>query len=231
MDEYRLIRNSRSRQVRLRLSNDGLVTVSAPLRTPKILIDQFVKQQQGWIERQQQKFKLKTQVNPILDWQEKWVSFLGRLYHFEIDEPDILNHIGERGQKVIISNDTLWVRPITGDPAHLKSTLLNWLKAQAIEYFQLRVPQLSQQMNVKYERLSYRQQTSRWGSCSSKGTLSFNWRLIHFKPEVIDYVIIHELAHVMHMDHSIAFWSLVGRHDRSYKDKVRFLKQQNLLME
>lgn len=84
-------------------------------------------------------------------------------------------------------------------------------KKTASEYFPLRVQHFEKIMGVRHKKIAIRDQKTRWGSCSTSGTLSFNWRLIMAPPEVLDYVVVHELAHFSHMDHSKAFWSTVEK--------------------
>ena len=82
-------------------------------------------------------------------------------------------------------------------------------KKAAADFFPLRVQHFEKIMGVRHKKIAIRDQKTRWGSCSSSGTLSFNWRLIMAPPEVLDYVVVHELAHFYHMDHSKAFWATV----------------------
>jgi predicted metal-dependent hydrolase len=83
-------------------------------------------------------------------------------------------------------------------------------------------------MDISFGSISLREQKSRWGSCSSLGNLNFNWRLAHHPPAVIDYVIIHELAHRLHMDHSSAFWSVVKKYDPEHLKHQGWLKRRGL---
>jgi len=83
---------------------------------------------------------------------------------------------------------------------------------------------LSLKYGFEVKKVSVRKQKSRWGSCSSKGTISLNDRLIEHREEVIDYVIIHELSHLVHMNHSPKFWALVQKHCPNYKLLKRQLK-------
>lgn len=76
-----------------------------------------------------------------------------------------------------------------------------------------------------YSRISIRNQKTRWGSCSSKGTLSFNWRLMLAPPGILDYVIVHELCHLAHMNHSAEFWKCVGTILPDYKERRKWLKE------
>ena len=74
------------------------------------------------------------------------------------------------------------------------------------------------------KRITIRDQKTRWGSCSETGTLSFNWRLMLAPPAVLDYVVIHELCHLTHMNHSKAFWDKVAGVDPDYKEHIQYLK-------
>jgi len=103
-----------------------------------------------------------------------------------------------------------------------------FLKNTAQKYIIPRTQILAQKMAIKYARVSLKQQKTRWGSCSSRGNLNFNWRLVHQLPAVIDYVIIHELAHRQEMNHSAKFWALVRKFDLSYKLHRGVLKRTKM---
>ena len=80
-------------------------------------------------------------------------------------------------------------------------------------------------MGVSYERLTIRDQRTRWGSCSSRGTLSFNWRLVLAPSAVLDYVVVHELCHLRHPNHSARFWSLVAERRPDYRAQRVWLRR------
>lgn len=94
----------------------------------------------------------------------------------------------------------------------------------AKEYFPKRVAHFSQFTGGSYSRISIRDQKTRWGSCSAKGTLSFNWRLMLAPPSIPDYVIVHELCHLTYMDHSAAFWQKVESVYPDYRTARKWLK-------
>ena len=98
-------------------------------------------------------------------------------------------------------------------------------KKAASDFFPLRVQHFEKIMGVRHKKIAIRDQKTRWGSCSSSGTLSFNWRLIMAPPEVLDYVVVHELAHFYHMDHSKAFWSTVESVLPDYETHRRSLNE------
>lgn len=98
-------------------------------------------------------------------------------------------------------------------------------KKNASEYFPIRVQHFEKIMGVHHKKIAIRDQKTRWGSCSTSGTLSFNWRLIMAPPEVLDYVVVHELAHFTHMDHSKAFWSTVESVMPDYEKHRKWLNE------
>lgn len=94
----------------------------------------------------------------------------------------------------------------------------------AKEYFPKRAAYFAPITGGTYHRITIRDQKTRWGSCSTRGTLSFNWRLMLAPPAVLDYVVVHELCHLTHMDHSKAFWALVESACPDYRSHRKWLK-------
>lgn len=97
--------------------------------------------------------------------------------------------------------------------------------AAAREYFPKRAAHFQQFTGGTYSRITIRDQKTRWGSCSAKGTLSFNWRLMLAPPAILDYVVVHELCHLTHMNHSAAFWQAVEAVYPDYRSARRWLKE------
>ena len=97
-------------------------------------------------------------------------------------------------------------------------------RAYAIRYLGERLAALSTQSGLPFSRLTIRAQRTRWGSCSSKGNISLNWRLVQMPVFVSDYVMIHELCHTVHMNHSAAFWQLVQQHFPDTDNARQWLK-------
>jgi len=100
---------------------------------------------------------------------------------------------------------------VSGDAAHAPRRLLDWLRRQAHADLRLRVEIHANRLGLSPKRIYVRDQTTRWGSCSSTGALSFSWRLILAPPFVLDYLAVHEVAHLAHMNHGRRFWALVAR--------------------
>ena len=96
---------------------------------------------------------------------------------------------------------------------------------RAKRIFPERTAYFAKRMGVDYGRITIREQKTRWGSCSSKGNLNFNWKLILAPPEVLDYVVVHELCHLKEMNHSKAFWDEVGKVMPEYETYKLWLKE------
>ncbi|MBJ3785808.1 M48 family metallopeptidase [Devosia sediminis] len=100
---------------------------------------------------------------------------------------------------------------VPGDAAHQPRRLYDWLKAQALVDLTAQSQHHAARLGVTVKQVRLRSQSSRWGSCSSTGNINYNWRLILAPPHVLDYVAAHEVAHLVEMNHSDAFWATVER--------------------
>jgi predicted metal-dependent hydrolase len=107
----------------------------------------------------------------------------------------------------------------------LRASLRTWLLRAAYKRLAPRVATLAAATGVHYAQVSIRRQRSRWGSCSARGTISLNCCLLFQRPEVVDYLIVHELMHVKHMNHSARFWQAVERHCADWRELDRELVQ------
>lgn len=212
----------------MRVEPSGEVVVTAAKYVPRMMIDRFVRQEEAWIERQLKRVKLRKEVYPTFDWEGRMVLYLGKLY--EINIKGLVSSIkGENAKsRIHVDKNKIIVTPITGEENDGRKMLVSWLKREGEQDIRERLPRWADKMKLTYGQVRFRQQKSRWGSCSGKGNLSFNWRLVHFKPEVIDYVIVHELAHIKHHDHSAAFWELVSRYVPAFQEQRKFLKMFHL---
>ena len=103
-----------------------------------------------------------------------------------------------------------------------------WLRTEGAARFQQKAAFWAARMNVTYGRITIRDQKTRWGSCSSRGNLNFNWRLLLMPEAVMDYVIVHELAHRREMNHSAAFWQIVETYLPDYRERRQWLKENGI---
>ena len=126
--------------------------------------------------------------------------------------------------KFFFRNRKLHVTSPSGSQESLNYLYNAWLKHIAKKFIIERAEHLSRKTGFVYNKVSVRGQKTRWGSCSARGTLSFNYKLIQFRKEIIDYVIIHELCHLKEMNHSKKFCKLVERFCLDYKYLKRELR-------
>lgn len=112
-----------------------------------------------------------------------------------------------------------------GDPAFLKRRARDWLVAEARRTIVPLAEGYAKRLNKKLRRVTLKDTTSRWGSCSADGVLMFSWRLVMAPQEVLDYVVAHEAAHLVEMNHSAAFWAVVAEIYPRHRAARAWLKQ------
>lgn len=108
----------------------------------------------------------------------------------------------------------------------LRDALRDWLMDHAVTIIDRVARREAERIGVRYRRITIRDQKTKWGSCTKTSGLSFNWRLILFPPSVLRYVVIHELCHLKHFNHSARFWSLVAQHAPHYQESIEWLRRQ-----
>ncbi|AFU59903.1 protein of unknown function DUF45 [Candidatus Nitrososphaera gargensis Ga9.2] len=143
------------------------------------------------------------------------IYFLGSKYRFHI--------VRDRQRSAVVSDAMKVITFHVTDRRKYKEEMQEWYKEQTGKIISERLPALAARLNLQYNKVSIKSQRSRWASCSKKGNLNFNLLLAAAPREVIDYVIIHELMHLIEMDHSIRFWQLVKEADPDYKKHKEWL--------
>jgi predicted metal-dependent hydrolase len=151
------------------------------------------------------------------------VRFLGKPHQIVISRSPL--QVSRVWRKDGVIHCQLWA----GFPAtHLEETievrLIEWLKAQAKLIIPGRVAVICEQFGLHTGPITIKDVRSRWGSCSVRGRLNFNWRLVMAPPEVIDYLVIHETAHLQEMNHSARFWAIVRERCPDYRSHQTWLK-------
>ncbi|ARU06591.1 hypothetical protein CCO03_02285 [Comamonas serinivorans] len=127
------------------------------------------------------------------------------------------------------SNLTLHVSlPAQADATRWHAAVLSWLQGLARRHFAARLDHFAPLVGVRWQRMGLTNARTRWGSASSDGSIRLHWRLIQLPPELADYVIVHELAHLHEMNHSPRFWAIVARVMPDYAQHRRALKQVQL---
>ena len=149
------------------------------------------------------------------------IPVLGREIHIR-HCPDQRHGVWIQGDE---TEDHTPVLCVSGDADHLTRRVTDWLKRRAREEISPRARSHARMLDRKVAKITIRDTTSRWGSCSSKASLSFSWRLVLAPEPVLDYVCAHEAAHLVEMNHSPAFWRLVGDLVGDWEPHRRWLKR------
>ncbi len=211
-----LVRHPRARRYLLRLRPDGVARVTIPRGGTLTEARQFVERNRAWLEEQIQ--RLKTHPRHPVRWQagsEIW--FRGQLTRIEVTAPGQLRMGGE----------TLKVKP---EEADFRPAIEMQLRQMAARELPPHVLEFAARHGLSVQRVTVRNQKSRWGSCSRRGTISLNWRLIQTPELVRDYIILHELAHLRQMNHSEKFWQEVEQLCPHFRDAERWLKDHRELL-
>jgi predicted metal-dependent hydrolase len=190
---FQVKRDSRARRMLLRVRpRDGAVVLVLPVRASLKSGQQFVTEQAGWIMARQSE-------RPALQvWEDGAILPLYGAPHKIRHRPEARGGVWTEGREI----------HVTGQREHLPRRLRDWLKRRAREEFGAAAREMAAQIGVTVRRITVRDTQSRWGSCSAQGNLSFSWRLLLAPPSVGRYLVAHEVAHLRHMDHSQAFWTL-----------------------
>jgi predicted metal-dependent hydrolase len=210
MIEYTLRRSDRARHTRLTIRPDGEVVVTLPSRAPERWATDLVRARADWIDRHQARLSAardRLAARPSLG-AGRAVSLGGLEHAVEI----IPLHDGRRRSRVV-HDDTDGPRirlEVAAHDARGAAALLEaWLRGEAREAILRRVAVRERDLGVQPASVAIRDQRSRWGSASRRGTLSFSWRLVMAPAAVLDYVVVHELAHLRQFGHGPAFWRIV----------------------
>ena len=208
---------SRRKTIALSLGVEGALTVRAPFHTSRAVIEDVILRHRKWIIAKQQQLAAAKTAYPA----------------FNIADGAVLPYLGERltlhmteNTEIVRSGNALFLKPQTS-----KSELTAWLKAQLRPILEDCVDRFSRQMDVRPTGLTVTSAKTRWGSCSPINRLSFSFRLAFCPIEVIDYVVVHELAHIRYKNHGQQFWQQVAAIIPEYRLRRDWLKENALLME
>ena len=196
----RIRRSPRARRMNLRVKNVGEVVLTLPLRSKESDGLAFVQANSKWLERK----LAEPRANPSL---EKYFVKGGKVF-LENETRSVFIHSHGRPRRMSWSTKTEGELHLGIDLSVPKEEqLLSLLRSLAKDWLPPRVHDLAEHAGEEVGKVRVGDQKTRWGSCSSKGTISLNWRLLLLRSDLQDYVIFHELAHIRHMNHSPVFWA------------------------
>ena len=217
---YRIRRSERARHARIDVSADG-VEVVVPSRFPMRKVEPFVEEKRRWIERTLRRMQESELEHPPARMENGGeVPYLGERLELAVRlEPGrVRSHVARRGQFLHVAVGE------AGEDA-IRDALERWYRRRARQEIAVRLDATVARAGLRYTSLQIRAQRTRWASCSSSGAMSFNWRLLLAPPEILDYVVEHEVAHLEVADHSPRFWRLLASRSPDYRERERWLRR------
>ncbi len=209
---YRWRRSPRAKQLQVRITPWQGIEVVIPKRTSKQSVRSFLSRQRQWIRN-------------------TWLHMQSQIVDADRSLPKKLDlwAIGQHWQvhyrcragarvRVVARGRDLTVYHPGDDESACRRTLRRWLARCAREYLGAKAQCMSAATGCRYRHLQIRGQKSRWGSCSSNGTLSLNYKLLFLEPELVRYLLVHELAHMRVLNHSPRFWKQVARQEPRWRE-------------
>jgi predicted metal-dependent hydrolase len=229
-----MVRNPRARRYLLRLRSDGTARVTIPRGGSAELARQFVERHAAWLERELQ--RLQSQPRKPTVWTIGTEILLrGEVVRIETgpdgatseDEDEDENDATREAEIIRIGSELVRV---PNPAADLRPAIESHLRQLAARELPPRVLELAARHGLTVRRITVRNQKSRWGSCSRRGTISLNWRLIQTPAFVSDYICLHELVHLWQMNHSPKFWREMERVCPDYRLARQWLKEHSGLL-
>lgn len=215
---YLLRESQRAKNVRFTISPQGLEVV-VPHNYPENHLETLLKGKQAWILGKLALFSRRQEQAQKNDSAEvQVIPFLGKNYR-------VVTVLQSGSPQIELVADKIIIMLPQQNQVKLHEVLVGWLRYQAREIISQRLRLYSQRLNVKYNRVFIKDQKTRWGSCSSGGNLNFSYRLVMAPLPIIDYLVVHELAHLKEMNHSKQFWKLVEVICPEYKTHRQWLKE------
>ncbi len=200
----------------------GRVLVAAPVQARQSELQQWVDTKADWIRQKLQLQAERQQLVPVRHYDdgEHW-SWLGQTLTLQIDTGP-QKRVEHRQQQLFI---TLSSRSRKPRPEQVKQALEHWYQSQALALLEQKTQQVCQRLQRQYSRVQLRRTKSKWGHCTSQGVIQYNWLIVQAPEWIVDYLVVHECCHLVHHNHSRAFWHLVSQLYPDYQRARHWLRQ------
>ncbi|MDB5024287.1 MAG: zinc metalloprotease [Mucilaginibacter sp.] len=220
--DYKIHYSQRRKTLRITVERDRSVTVQAPEHYPVEKIENWLEKKIEWIKsKQEHPQKYPTPV-PVKDFVSgSSFMFMGNKYLLEITSLPNKQHF--------YFDNKFYVNVDYKQKA--ESLLEKWYRQQARASLIPKIEFYAKNLGVNYKRVAISKLKYRWGSCSPSGNLNFNWRIIKAPIFVVNYILVHELAHLIELNHSAEFWNIVSVQVPDYQKAIAWLKDNGLLLE
>ncbi len=210
-------RSNRARRMSIRVDPLGSVEVVVPNRVRPPEVRSFVEQNRDWIRRARDQMTGGVERVTVEPPAHIELKAIGREREVVYQDTGVRRlSLKDDGRRITISGTA-------AEEHEIFRILTNWLKTEARKILPPRLEELGERYGLKHQRVQIRAQRSRWGSCSQRGTISLNCTLLLLDEPLVRYLLVHELCHLRHMNHSPRFWQLVRRCEADYEELDRRL--------
>ena len=201
------LKRRKCRAISIKIDCDGL-TVSAPTRETLSWIESALKEKSDWVLKKLDEWKKKESISLI--WEESSIfPLLGDPWKLVIEPTGVMKMIPVKIRKIVEKDQLELPFATTVAAQEIEKIVMDWYYKQAHIYFSKRIKFFSKKLGVPRPQLKLSRAKTQWGSCNSRRIIHLNWRLIQLSISLVDYVIAHELSHLIEMNHSSAFWRTV----------------------
>ena len=211
---------SRRRTIALEITPSATLIVRAPFRVPPEYIEELIRQKRSWIVQKLDEIKQRPRLSDHEYAEGEIFLFLGREYPLHIVQDS--NMTIQRSDKLCVSCKLL---------PDIKNHIKRWYREEAHKEIQARCMWFSMKTGHVPTTIRISDARQRWGSCTHKGGLNFSWRLIQAPPDIVDYVVVHELVHISQPDHSRKFWNKVREILPDYERRRMWLREHERLLK
>ena len=218
----KLVRSKR-RSVGLEITGEAVLVVRAPFGLSRRRIEEIIGKKKKWITKKKRQIKERNdRLSLKIFTSGEQFYYLGRQYPLFVDNTESSDSRNKLkfDKKFVLNKEYQDIA---------RELFILFYRRKAYELIERRAAFYAESYRLKYSRISITKAEKRWGSCSSKGSINFSYRLIMTPPEIVDYVVVHELAHLKHHNHSVNFWREVEKMLPEYRNRRVWLKKNGFL--
>jgi len=223
---YELI-TSKRKSIGIKVSNEKGVEVRTPKNISKKLLEDVLTSRAPWIQKKIKDVKAKANLKPAHTFKSgEYIPLLGQKYRLHVDKV-----IEKNEECVKMDESKIYVSVRQEDAPYIKENLIKWYKLIAEQILTKKTIYYSNEMDVSFEKVRINSPSRRWGSCGSNGNINYNWRIILAPVQIIDYLVVHELAHRKEMNHSGKFYAIVSAVLPDYATSQKWLKDNGMYLD
>lgn len=223
--EYRVERKKR-KTIGIKITLEGEVIVASPLNVDNEYIKKLVEKKADWIIEKLDSIRESKKDTPSMEFRDgETIPYLGKRHKLRV-----IGDVWERAGRLSFHGDefTLYINPKLDGEKRLEAgrmAMEKWMRKEAGRVFKERTKHFGEVLGLYPEKIVIKDQKSVWGSCSSRGNINYNYRLVMAPIEILDYIVVHELCHMKHPNHSKEYWNTVEGILPDYREKRNWLKE------